>query len=100
MLQAGVVFTFAIELLLPFLILMPRRPRQFAAGAITLFQLTIMATGSYNYFNILTLCLCLLLLDDQFLRRWGPIFVQRWVTRKRAGGGIVGENTGGFAFVW
>ena len=76
-LQAGLVFTFVVELLVPFLILMPRRPRQLAAIAIAVFQLTIIVTGSYNYFNFLTLCLCLLLLDDQFLSRMCPAFIQR-----------------------
>jgi predicted DCC family thiol-disulfide oxidoreductase YuxK len=71
-LQAGVVFTFVVELLVPFLILMPRRPRCVAAVSIALFQLTIIATGSYNYFNLLTLCLCLLLLDDQMIMRLCP----------------------------
>jgi hypothetical protein len=68
LLQAGVVFTFAVELLVPFLILMPRRPRLLAALVISAFQLMIILTGSYNYFNFLTVCLCLLLLDDQMLR--------------------------------
>lgn len=69
-LQSGLVFTFVVELLVPFLILMPRRPRQLAAIMIAVFQLIIIVTGSYNYFNILTLCLCLLLLDDQLLGRF------------------------------
>ena len=76
-LEAGLIFTFVVELLVPFLILMPRRPRQLAAILITVFQLIIIVTGSYNYFNILTLCLCLLLLDDQALGRFLPGIVQR-----------------------
>jgi predicted DCC family thiol-disulfide oxidoreductase YuxK len=71
-LRAGVVFTFAIELLVPFLILMPRRPRAVAAVLICSFQLMIIVSGSYNFFNFLTVCLCLLLLDDQFLREIVP----------------------------
>ncbi len=67
-LQAGVAFTFLVELIVPFLILMPRRPRQLAAVLIAFFQLAILGTGNYNFFNLLTLCLCLLLLDDQCLR--------------------------------
>lgn len=71
-LQAGVLFTYLVELVLPFFILMPRRPRAVAAGAITLFQLMIIATGNYNYFNLLTICLCLLLLDDGYSARLVP----------------------------
>ncbi|MCZ6830749.1 MAG: lipase maturation factor family protein, partial [Gammaproteobacteria bacterium] len=71
-LQAGVVCTFVVELLVPFLILMPRRPRLLAALLISAFQLLIILTGSYNYFNFLTVCLCLLLLDDQLLKDLYP----------------------------
>jgi len=77
LLQAGVVFTFAVELVLPFLILAPRRPRALAALGISLFQLSIIATGSYNFFNLLTICLCLLLLDDQYVRPRCPAWLQR-----------------------
>ena len=69
LLQSGVLFTFAVELFVPFLMLMPRRPRMLAAAITALFQLMILATGSYNFFNLLTLALCLLLLDDQALDR-------------------------------
>ena len=72
-LQAGVVFSFVIELLVPFLILMPRVPRLVAGVTIALFELTILLTGNYNFFNLLTLTLCLLLLDDQFLKHWIPV---------------------------
>ncbi|MCB1676480.1 MAG: lipase maturation factor family protein [Halioglobus sp.] len=77
LLQAGVVFTFVIELLVPFLILMPRRPRALAAWCITLFQLSIIATGSYNFFNLLTIGLCLLLLDDRYAARYCPAGLRR-----------------------
>jgi predicted DCC family thiol-disulfide oxidoreductase YuxK len=76
-LQAGVVFTFVIELAVPFLILMPRRPRMLAALLIAGFQLLIILTGSYNFFNFLTVCLCLLLLDDQMLREMFPAALLR-----------------------
>lgn len=29
-------------------------------------QIHIIATGNYNFFNFLTICLCISLLDDQF----------------------------------
>ncbi len=69
LLQAGVMLAFLAELLIPFLILMPRCPRLVAAVTITLLQLLILATGNYNFFNLLTMALCLLLLDDQLLKR-------------------------------
>ena len=78
LLQAGVVCTLVIELLVPFLILMPRRPRLAAAILIALLQVMIIATGSYNYFNFLTLGLCLLLLDDQLVVSLSP----KWLCRR------------------
>lgn len=77
-LQAGVLFTFAVELLLPLLMLMPRRPRALAALGTALLELLIIATGSYNYFNLLTLCLCLFLLDDQFIEAHCPARIRHW----------------------
>jgi predicted DCC family thiol-disulfide oxidoreductase YuxK len=67
-LRAGVVATFVIELVLPFLFFAPRRPRMLAVGGVVALQLAILATGNYNFFNLLTLSLCLFLLDDTQLR--------------------------------
>ncbi len=61
---ASAAAMFAIELVVPFLVFGPRKVRLFAAGAIALFQLAIFATGNYGFFNLLTLALCLLLVDD------------------------------------
>ena len=61
-----------IELVLVFLALLPRRPRCLAAAAILLLQLAIMATGNYGFFNLLTILLCLPLLDDAALSRLIP----------------------------
>lgn len=55
---------FAIEGLLPFLILAPRRIRFAAAALMAGLQLMIALTGNYGFFNLLALALCLLLLDD------------------------------------
>ena len=55
--------------MLPFLIFLPRNCRVFAAGWIhLLLQLLIVLTGNYNFFNLLTIVLCLALLDDRALR--------------------------------
>jgi predicted DCC family thiol-disulfide oxidoreductase YuxK len=68
--SVGVVF--ATELLVPFLIFAPRRIRCWAALAISAFQLLIFLTGNYAFFNLLTIALCLFLLDDALLRRIVP----------------------------
>ena len=64
--------TLTIELLIPFLIFAPRRPRMLAAWCFVLLQSAILLTGNYNFFNLLTLCLCLFLFDDAALRRLTP----------------------------
>jgi hypothetical protein len=67
----SVLFTFLTEILLPLGIFGPRRLRHIAcAGAVAL-QLLIAATGNYGFFNLLTITLCVLLLDDEFFPlRW------------------------------
>jgi hypothetical protein len=63
---------FLIELLVPFLIFAPRRPRIAGAALLASLQLLIMLTGNYAFFNLLSIVLCVLLLDDTFLRRFIP----------------------------
>ncbi len=67
LLHFGTVATFVIELLLPFLIFAPRNARLFAAGGFLLLEFLIVLTGNYNFFNLLTIVLCLGLLDDRAL---------------------------------
>ena len=68
-LKFAVAATFAIELVLPFLIFAPRKMRAVAAFAFVLLEVLIFATGNYNFFNVLTIVVCIALLDDRFLRR-------------------------------
>jgi lipase maturation factor 1 len=64
---------FAVELGAPFLIFAGRRGRRIACAAFVGLQLLIAATGNYCFFNLLTIALCLLLLDDDALpRKWRP----------------------------
>jgi len=67
--KASVVIMFVIELACPFLIFCGRRARQFACAAFVLLMLLISLTGNYCFFNLLTVTLCVLLLDDPVLRR-------------------------------
>lgn len=55
---------FAIELVLPLLIFGPRRMRMTAFWGFALLMILIMGTGNYGFFNLLTLTLCLSLVDD------------------------------------
>src|SRR6266545_2736378 len=55
---------YAVELVAPLLIVAPRRLRLIACGAMVGLQAVIAATGNYAFFNLLTVTLCVLLLDD------------------------------------
>ena len=72
LLKFATAATFAIELILPFLIFCPRRLRFFAAFGILLFQCCIVLTGNYNWFNLQTMLLCLPLFDDAALQKVLP----------------------------
>lgn len=70
--KASAAGMFFIELILPWLIFMPRRPRLAAFFGFSVLQIAIAATGNYCYFNALTLLLCVLLLDDRALAKVFP----------------------------
>ena len=61
---------FAIEFAAPFLLFGPRRLRLGAALSLIGLQGLIMLTGNYTFFNLLTIALCLLFLDDAWWARW------------------------------
>ncbi|XP_020483275.2 lipase maturation factor 2a [Labrus bergylta] len=63
--------TFIIEIAVPLLFFSPlRRLRLGAFYLQVLLQVLIVFTGNYNFFNLLTLALCLSLLDDQHVNFW------------------------------
>lgn len=55
---------FGVELVIPFLIFAPRRLRTIGCIGLVGLQLLILLTGNYCFFNLLTMTLCLLLIDD------------------------------------
>lgn len=61
---------FAIELLLPFFIVGPRRLRMVAFWGFMLLMAVIMGTGNYGFFNLLTAALCITLVDDACWPSW------------------------------
>jgi len=73
--KTSTVLMFIIELVIPFLIFAPRRPRHAACAALVALQIVIFLTGNYCFFNLLTIALCLLLLDDAALLKMVP---QKW----------------------
>jgi predicted DCC family thiol-disulfide oxidoreductase YuxK len=62
----SVAFCLFVEIVVPFFIWAPRRLRHIAAGLLIFLQLAIAATGNYCFFNLLTIALGLLLIDDAF----------------------------------
>ncbi len=67
-----VAATLLVELLFVFLIFAPRRLRFLAAYAIIAFEVGIILTGNYNFFNLLTVVIGIPLFDDQWFRSWLP----------------------------
>src|SRR5438270_3132439 len=60
----SVGFCLFVEIIVPFFIWAPRRVRLTAAGLLIFLQIAIAITGNYCFFNLLTIVLCLLLIDD------------------------------------
>eukprot|EP01132_Coremiostelium_polycephalum_P008389 gene8389-10304_t len=65
--QFETMMVLVLEILLPALYFAPRMFKLFASVLTILFQTAILLTGNYNFFNYLTIGLCILLMDDSFL---------------------------------
>lgn len=68
--KLSMIFMFTVELIVPFCIFGPRMVRRTGCAVLVALQLFIAATGNYCFFNLLTIALCLLLLDDDAWPRW------------------------------
>jgi predicted DCC family thiol-disulfide oxidoreductase YuxK len=64
----SVAFCLFVEIIVPLFIWAPRRLRHIAASLLIFLQVAIAATGNYCFFNLLTIALCLLLIDDALWR--------------------------------
>ncbi len=62
---------FGIELGAPFLLFAPRRVRLIGVLGLLTLQTLIALTGNYCFFNLLTVALCLLAVDDAVWPRIG-----------------------------
>jgi len=67
--KLSVAFCLFVEIIVPFFIWAPRRIRLTAAGLLIFLQIAIAITGNYCFFNLLTIALCLLLIDDAVWRK-------------------------------
>jgi hypothetical protein len=70
--QISTAILFLIELVVPCAIAGPRRVRLIACATLVFLQLLIIGTGNYCFFNLLSLALCGLLVDDAAWRRLCP----------------------------
>jgi hypothetical protein len=69
--KVSCAFLFVAELLAPLLFFAPRRLRLLGFGLTVLLEALIALTGNYAFFNLMTIALAFLLLDDDaFPRRW------------------------------
>ena len=64
--------TLIVELIIPFLIFAPRRLRHVAAWCFLSIEGCIFLTGNYNFFNLLTIFICMFLFDDAAIKRLMP----------------------------
>ncbi len=65
----SVAFCLIVEIIVPIFFWTPRRLRLIACGLVVFLQIAIAVTGNYCFFNLLTIALCLLLIDDAVWRR-------------------------------
>ncbi len=82
LLAGATAATLAVELGVVLLIFLPRRPRAVAACGVLSFQSLILLTGNYNFFNLLTMLMCIFLFDDAALRHLIPLRVAAWIGRR------------------
>ena len=75
--KACVAVTLVIEIGVPWLIFCGRRARLIAFALLVALQLAIAWTGNYGFFNLLTLVLCVALLDDRAIERFLPTLSER-----------------------
>ena len=80
--KISVIGMFAIELVVPFLIFAPRRLRTIGCLGLVGLQILIILTGNYCFFNLLTIALCILLIDDV---TWKGLLPKRFILTIRSG---------------
>jgi predicted DCC family thiol-disulfide oxidoreductase YuxK len=78
----SVAFCLIVEIIVPFFICAPRRLRLLAAALIVSLQIAIALTGNYCFFNLITIALCILLIDDVVWRRQRDI-PGKWAVKSR-----------------
>jgi len=75
----AVVLTLAIELVLVWMLFLPRRFRIICFFIVTPFEISIILTANYTFLNYLVLALGFLLLDDRFIEWIVPLKIRRLI---------------------
>jgi hypothetical protein len=85
-----------VELLIVWMLFLPRRFRIACFFVVTPFEISIIATANYTFLNYLVLLLGVLLLDDRFLHWILPLRFREWIHGKSlvAAAGVTGTAAG------
>jgi len=81
---SAVVLTFAVELVLVWMLFLPRRFRIICFFIVTPFEISIILTANYTFLNYLVLLLGFLLLDDRFVEWVIPQRIRGIIERRPA----------------
>nr|NIP60538.1 DUF393 domain-containing protein [Gemmatimonadota bacterium]NIR80959.1 DUF393 domain-containing protein [Gemmatimonadota bacterium]NIT89777.1 DUF393 domain-containing protein [Gemmatimonadota bacterium]NIU33563.1 DUF393 domain-containing protein [Gemmatimonadota bacterium]NIU37832.1 DUF393 domain-containing protein [Gemmatimonadota bacterium] len=95
--RLSTLLTFVVELGVPFLFFLPRRPRILGGLLVIGHQAAILLTGNYTFFNLLTIAVALSLFDDG---AWRALLGRLPGGLRAAGGGetaAAGGDEGGLA---
>jgi len=87
-------YTLVTELLIVWMLFLPRRFRIACFFIVTPFEISIIATANYTFLNYLVLLLGVLLLDDRFLEWVLPQRFRELVRGKRAAGAAISPAPG------
>jgi len=89
--QFSLNFMYGIELILPILLFFPGNLRRIALLGQIILQIAILLSGNYGFFNLLTLCLCVPLIDDRVLPKRFIKHCKKGINNKKDTG--LGKNT-------
>jgi lipase maturation factor 1 len=81
---AAVFYTLAVELLLVWMLFLPRRFRIICFCIVTPFEISIILTANYTFLNYLVLSLGFLLLDDRFVEWLVPQKIRNFIDAQPA----------------
>lgn len=96
---SSVFYTFACELVIVWMMFLPRRFRIVGFCLVTPFQISIILTANYTFLNYLVLLLGFLLLDDRFIEWIVPAKMRAAVDTKPRVSGTKADKTGQLAEV-